>query len=256
MPRRAVGPGDHRPGRPGSRACLGAALVGSGGGGPTVGWSSWRRRCALIVGACFPAWLVVRLGLGRRLFLPGRVGRVPARDRVRARRSPTRRVTALPPGDEDDPAVNWSTSWLIFGVRPGGRPSSSGLPSSSPCTAMRRRRGAAGRARGRRCRHRRQRGRPTSSPTASTSSVTIPSGLPKFQLPSASGPDIRHLLPVAVGVFLVGFADSILTARSYAGKHDQHVDATRSWVALGVANIASGRDVGLHPRRERVPHGT
>jgi MFS superfamily sulfate permease-like transporter len=75
----------------------------------------------------------------------------------------------------------------------------------------------------------------------------IPAGLPKFQIPSASAADVRHLLPVAIGVFLVSFADSILTARSYAGQHDQHVDANQELVALGMANIASSVTQGFTP---------
>ena len=75
----------------------------------------------------------------------------------------------------------------------------------------------------------------------------IPSGLPNVTIPSVSATDIRHLLPVAVGVFLVSFCDSILTARSFAGRHNQHVDADQELIALGVANLVSGVTQGFTP---------
>jgi len=76
---------------------------------------------------------------------------------------------------------------------------------------------------------------------------TIPSGLPSVTIPSVSGTDIRHLLPVAIGVFLVSFCDSILTARSFAGLHNQNIDANQELTALGVANLVSGVTQGFTP---------
>ena len=67
------------------------------------------------------------------------------------------------------------------------------------------------------------------------------------QIPSVTGTDIRHLLPVAIGVFLVSFCDSILTARSFAGLHNQNVDANQELAALGVANLVSGVTQGFTP---------
>jgi SulP family sulfate permease len=67
----------------------------------------------------------------------------------------------------------------------------------------------------------------------------IPSGLPSVAIPSSDLGDIVLLLPAALGIFLVGFADEILTARSFAGKHGQHVRAEQELVAIGTANIAA-----------------
>ena len=39
---------------------------------------------------------------------------------------------------------------------------------------------------------------------------------------------------------LVSFADEILTARSFAGKHSQHVRASQELLAMGAANAAAG----------------
>jgi sulfate permease, SulP family len=68
----------------------------------------------------------------------------------------------------------------------------------------------------------------------------IPPGLPGFDLPSFKAGDIWALLPAALGIFFVGFSDAILTARSFAGKHGQHVRADQELAALGIANAAAG----------------
>ncbi|MGH9279590.1 MAG: SulP family inorganic anion transporter, partial [Acidimicrobiales bacterium] len=75
----------------------------------------------------------------------------------------------------------------------------------------------------------------------------IPSGLPRFALPGATASDVLQMLPIAVGVFFVSFADSILTARAYAGKHNQSVDANQELLALGLANVAAGFTQGFTP---------
>jgi SulP family sulfate permease len=73
----------------------------------------------------------------------------------------------------------------------------------------------------------------------------IPSGLPSLGLPQAPLGDTLELLPVALGLFLVTFADAILTARSYAGKHGQHVEAGQELLAIGGANAAAGLSQGI-----------
>jgi SulP family sulfate permease len=73
----------------------------------------------------------------------------------------------------------------------------------------------------------------------------IPSGLPSFDLPSPAWQDVVHLLPAAIGIFLVAFADEILTARSFAGKHNQHVRASQELLAMGAANAAAGVTQGF-----------
>lgn len=68
----------------------------------------------------------------------------------------------------------------------------------------------------------------------------IPPGLPGFDLPSFHPRDVWALLPAALGIFFVGFSDAILTARSFAGKHGQHVRANQELSAIGIANAAAG----------------
>ena len=69
---------------------------------------------------------------------------------------------------------------------------------------------------------------------------SVPSGIPDLDVPIPGGGDALLLLSAAVGIFLVSFADEILTARSFAGKHGQHVRAEQEVLAMGVANVAAG----------------
>jgi len=68
----------------------------------------------------------------------------------------------------------------------------------------------------------------------------IPSGFPGLAIPGWRFGDVVSLLPAALGIFFVSFADEILTARSFAGKHGQHVRADQELFAMGLANIAAG----------------
>jgi sulfate permease, SulP family len=68
----------------------------------------------------------------------------------------------------------------------------------------------------------------------------VPSGLPSVQVPQMSLSQAIDLLPAALGLFLVCFADGILLARSYAGRHDEHIDGSQEMLALGAANAAAG----------------
>jgi high affinity sulfate transporter 1 len=73
----------------------------------------------------------------------------------------------------------------------------------------------------------------------------FPAGLPSFEIPSPAVADIVRLLPAALGVFLVSFADEILTARSFAGKHNQNVRGSQELLAMGAANAAAGVTQGF-----------
>ena len=68
----------------------------------------------------------------------------------------------------------------------------------------------------------------------------IPGGLPHPTLPTPSLDDVIDLVPAAFGVFLVSFADEILTARAFAGKHNEHVRASQELLVMGAANAAAG----------------
>jgi sulfate permease, SulP family len=73
----------------------------------------------------------------------------------------------------------------------------------------------------------------------------VPSGLPSLDVPYPGGGDLFRLLPAAAGIFLVAFADEILTARSFAGKHHQHVRAPQELLAMGAASAAAGLSQGM-----------
>jgi sulfate permease, SulP family len=73
----------------------------------------------------------------------------------------------------------------------------------------------------------------------------IPAGLPSFKIPTPSFSDIVQLVPAALGIFLVCFADEILTARSFAGKHNQSVRGSQELLAIGAASAAAGVTQGF-----------
>jgi len=73
----------------------------------------------------------------------------------------------------------------------------------------------------------------------------VPAGLPKLTIPVASFEDILALLPAALALTILIFADEILTARVFANKHGQKIDSNQEFVALGMANIVAGFFTGF-----------
>jgi SulP family sulfate permease len=67
----------------------------------------------------------------------------------------------------------------------------------------------------------------------------IPAGLPSVSIPTPPLDDVLRLVPAAIGIFLVAFADGILTARSFAGKHGQHVRVNQELVAFSGLSAAA-----------------
>jgi MFS superfamily sulfate permease-like transporter len=68
----------------------------------------------------------------------------------------------------------------------------------------------------------------------------IPPGLPGLEVPNLMLTDTLALLPAALGIFFVSFSDHILTARTFAGRHGQHVRVNTELAAMGAANLAAG----------------
>ncbi len=68
----------------------------------------------------------------------------------------------------------------------------------------------------------------------------VEGGLPRPTFPTPPLGDVVELLPAAVGLFLVSFADEILTARAFAGKRRENVRASQELLTMGVANAAAG----------------
>jgi SulP family sulfate permease len=73
----------------------------------------------------------------------------------------------------------------------------------------------------------------------------VPAGLPALGRPDVDPTQLTSLIMPAFAIFLVSFADAILTARSFAAKHRETVDADQEMLAFGAASIASGFSQGM-----------
>jgi sulfate permease, SulP family len=74
---------------------------------------------------------------------------------------------------------------------------------------------------------------------------TIEGGLPSFGFPGTPLGDYLSLAPSAVGVALVGFAEGLGAAKTYATRNHYEVDANRELLGLGAANLGSGLSGGM-----------
>jgi high affinity sulfate transporter 1 len=68
----------------------------------------------------------------------------------------------------------------------------------------------------------------------------IPAGLPKPGLPAVSVGELGRLVIPAGAIAIVAFSDNVLTARAFAARHAQEVDANAELRALGVCNAGAG----------------
>ncbi len=68
----------------------------------------------------------------------------------------------------------------------------------------------------------------------------IPSGLPTPGLPGIGLAELSTLVIPAAGIAIVAFSDNVLTARTFAARHGQGVDANAELRALGVCNVGTG----------------
>jgi SulP family sulfate permease len=73
----------------------------------------------------------------------------------------------------------------------------------------------------------------------------VPAGLPSIAVPGVSLHEIRALGTAAGPIALLAFADSMATARSFAAKHGEDVDANRESIALGLANVGAALTGGF-----------
>lgn len=74
----------------------------------------------------------------------------------------------------------------------------------------------------------------------------IDSGLPSMGLPNGVGAeDYLDLVGPAVGVLLIGFAEGLGAAKTYAAKAGYTIDANRELAGLGAANLGSGLCSGM-----------
>jgi SulP family sulfate permease len=68
----------------------------------------------------------------------------------------------------------------------------------------------------------------------------VPAGLPGISLPVVEWGALRALLPIALTISFIGFAESIAVAKAMQARHrDYRLDYDQELVALGVANLAA-----------------
>ena len=74
---------------------------------------------------------------------------------------------------------------------------------------------------------------------------SIESGLPSLAIPDVGLDRFGGLAAAALGVMLVGFAESLGTAKAYAERQDAAIDTNRELLGLGAANIGAGISGGF-----------
>ena len=74
---------------------------------------------------------------------------------------------------------------------------------------------------------------------------TIQSGLPAFGVPDLSLHGYLDLVGPAVGVMLIGFAEGLGAAKTYAAKEGYRIDPNAELVGMGAANIGAGLCSGM-----------
>lgn len=68
----------------------------------------------------------------------------------------------------------------------------------------------------------------------------VPTGLPLPTLPAVTPAELAALVVPAIGVAVVGYTDTVLTGRAFAGVSDGRLDADRELLAMGAVNVAAG----------------
>ncbi|MGH3102198.1 MAG: SulP family inorganic anion transporter, partial [Thermoleophilia bacterium] len=74
---------------------------------------------------------------------------------------------------------------------------------------------------------------------------SIQGGLPPLGLPDIGFGDYLNLSASAIGIALVGFAQGLGAAKTYAARNHYEVDANRELLGVGAANIGSGFSGGM-----------
>ncbi|WKG06401.1 SulP family inorganic anion transporter [Mycolicibacterium sp. HK-90] len=73
----------------------------------------------------------------------------------------------------------------------------------------------------------------------------IPAGLPALTLPPVAMTEVVALVIPAVGIAVVAFSDNALTARTFAARKRETIDANAELRALGVCNLTTGVSQGF-----------
>jgi SulP family sulfate permease len=72
----------------------------------------------------------------------------------------------------------------------------------------------------------------------------VPRGFPELTVPELNWQQIRQLLPLALTMALVGFAQTISVGKALGNKYGYDIDANRELAALGLANIGASLSQG------------
>jgi SulP family sulfate permease len=73
----------------------------------------------------------------------------------------------------------------------------------------------------------------------------IPAGLPSLTVPEIGLGDVQLLFPASLGIALLAFTEGILTARVFAEKRGETLDADQELLALGAANLGAAFTQGF-----------
>jgi sulfate permease, SulP family len=73
----------------------------------------------------------------------------------------------------------------------------------------------------------------------------IQPGLPPLGLPGVAAVDYLKFAPAAVGILLVGFAEGLGAAKTYAARQHYEVDANLELLGVGAANLGAGLSSGM-----------
>lgn len=68
----------------------------------------------------------------------------------------------------------------------------------------------------------------------------LPQGFPSFSIPIVTMDDVTALLPAALAIAVVVFADTSVLSRVYSAKNKAYVDPNQEMIGLGMANISAG----------------
>ncbi len=73
----------------------------------------------------------------------------------------------------------------------------------------------------------------------------IPAALPKLSIPNVGFSDIFRLIPGALGIVFIGYAETLSIARNYSAKHHYEISPNQELIALGISNLGSGLSSGF-----------
>src|ERR1700722_3193651 len=73
----------------------------------------------------------------------------------------------------------------------------------------------------------------------------IDGGLPSLGFPDVSLGDLGRLAAGAIGIMLVGFAEGLGAAKTYATRDRYEIDVNRELIGLGAANLGAGLSSGM-----------